>query len=617
MKQASTPVLPPQIVSATAKEITATERESILNLSTKDGPMKMKEKKTFLLQVLSLKSDLIQKATLFDEVSGASQLAEELKLILPASKKQINDTMKKNELSEKIVSLSCGFEVLLTYITGQYEIEAQSRNFTRRSAKAVKKDAVLALLEDYKELMIKVDEMVITKRTKDLYKAFSSVSLTPQQRSRRFSTDRVPVDPGLQMCVMCKHPSTNSPIENDEVLEYNKRKVDEFVKEVDKFDREQANNAKNGVKSTKRRPTQPKKKLMIVQCMCAMSSCVAQRNGIANNCPIKCMKKTTNENNEEVEERHPYIGTPYPKCSCPLCACKCNFACYTKDVPHLLAATREIPSAENGKANAPAGGVLQVDAATRGTAMFANVIRDTLLTGMAEFRKDHARQEQEKKAGSKKKYRLEPQYYENMVTENIATNLLKAGGSFSINDRHLFLEQMGRTSTQDEEDDRTTVVLPSGSKFDTRTIGQSGQHSRNNKLGTNPEKQIQPGMTSNLNIDFDVPVSAKFEAYATSFQNQSYLSLFQSMYERTLKRGRSNVTATINDRRVNGDSEEKRKKCKKMWNSISQLESAEKEEKHLSIIKSVTDDGKLLTGSNPMSSQDVFANVSLLFDDEV
>ena len=102
-------------------------------------------------------------------------------------------------------------------------------------------------------------------------------------------------------------------------------------------------------------------------CMCSASYCLGDFDNAATSCPIKCMNTTDSPDkkintNLKIEctsvyiktepgsvsgsasnqsgqqktgKRYKFSGVP-KECQCPICQCKCNFACVVSDVPKIM-----------------------------------------------------------------------------------------------------------------------------------------------------------------------------------------------------------------------------------------------------------------------------------------
>ena len=146
--------------------------------------------------------------------------------------------------------------------------------------------------------------------------------------------------------------------ENDVVAEHNCAQEEEFQSKLKKWDNYQGEVA-NGNKNAKapdgmkKRPYHRDFKEPIIMYMCSTSYCLGTFDSAVSSCLIKCLKpfsnkistttkqelKLSDSNNEDVvgkaTERYPFEGTP-KRCSCPICACRCNFACYVSEVPKIM-----------------------------------------------------------------------------------------------------------------------------------------------------------------------------------------------------------------------------------------------------------------------------------------
>ena len=109
--------------------------------------------------------------------------------------------------------------------------------------------------------------------------------------------------------------------------------------------------------------------------MCATSYCLGEFDNAATSCPIKCLEEPTGSaetvqvkiepgtkpranptlnksshcSNAEsqstrtsttttsIDKRRRYCFSGFPKeCQCPICQCKCRFACVISDVPKIM-----------------------------------------------------------------------------------------------------------------------------------------------------------------------------------------------------------------------------------------------------------------------------------------
>ena len=91
MKQSSNSVLPMQVNNTVCinAEIEFDEIKDVLNLSTKEGPLKLDEKRSLLNNILDHKLDIKEHAQVFDNDSD-SNLNQFLESHIPKDKRVIN-----------------------------------------------------------------------------------------------------------------------------------------------------------------------------------------------------------------------------------------------------------------------------------------------------------------------------------------------------------------------------------------------------------------------------------------------------------------------------------------------------------------------------------------------
>ena len=638
MQQASNPVLPPRDDQLNSP-ITTEERLEILQKSTKDAVLKANGKKDLLNSYIPLRSSILEKAAVFDTCNNSTMVSS-LSISLPAGKKEIKEKNNK-ELSNAILELYDAFVMLQKHLADQHkQIVARSLR-TKRS-----KDSVLLLLDDYFELLEKVDKQAIGTRHSNIDPSLKTVTLTNFQRQRRWSKERVPVAPSLQLCVMCGLQSTNEPEENENVIEHNDIVLKDYVAklkvwsdyEAKKFKTVTAVRKPSGMK---RKPQRGKFLQPIIQCMCSTSSCMMEGTDINSSCPIKCIDPAT-------EERYPFIGTGSDRhCSCPICLSKCSFACKIDDVPKFLITTRAIPPTtekSDDKKNLGAAS----------SAFLSSVFENAVESRFKKMRDDIDSENMlnHGKKSSKKVYENVIQRGKNGIAQEASTHIAKFGNQKLNHEEINFLRnQIGRPSTK--------VVLPNGANFDTRYIMSDGQHGKNNRLGTTSTKPIHPGMKSNLKVDFEgasdnyinavasVSANKKTTSYNTIYVdelngtmvgNKIYLSdsseskkshssfssvevldpktaKVEEMHNRVLNHSRTMLSDSLNKRRKQ-NTEELKNECKSVKKTLTKLEESEKNGTHLNIMKGVTKNGDLLVNSPVLMSPDVYELLELYHDDE-
>ena len=407
------------------------------------------------------------------------------------------------------------------------------------------------------------------------------------------------------------------------------------------------------------KPRRPKYKKEILLCKCSTSLCAQEGSNHNSSCPIQCC------NDEGV--RFPWEEKA---CTCPVCTCKCTFACYTEDMPKVLLNTRLIP-------RAPGNNEEEQDK-TNNQQQFGSFLGN-VIANASRASVPVAKQSLQQVNGevSDKQLQHVQKQAKSAACVDAAYNISRHGPTQLSNINRAWLqEQIGKPTT--------VVELPSGDKFDTRTIGDKNAHSRNNGLldisNVDPvDKPNHPGMKSNLKIDYS-QVTEKFlgahdgrnkiqpinlDSNFESGQPASYdltvgapdekpkavetvnlmndgavgsasgdqarfvtpkahpkarkpvYTKADSMFDRVLKKSRRTLTKIVQERRK-ADNGEKKAECKKIKHLIKSLEKAQEEGNHVKDVWAVTNNGLDLIkkNTNPPSSQDVMENLAFYYESD-
>ena len=234
MKQSSASALPPQTRSSTTTAVSRGERYNVLcEKNSNKVVMNIGQKKDFfLVSVLPMRDELLSRAQSLDAIGSTSNMHLQLKALLPSSKTKIRKDWTNDILANRFLDLFDDLQHLSVKIKEQQYASAQASTVTRSSSDRMSRDPVIELFEKMQELIRKVDEVVIRKRTQqNIWKEYKQPTLSPSQQNRKWSKDRVPVLPNMRYCVMCGHESINEPVENEKMEEknrvaYEKRDVD-------------------------------------------------------------------------------------------------------------------------------------------------------------------------------------------------------------------------------------------------------------------------------------------------------------------------------------------------------------------------------------------------------
>lgn len=584
----------------------------------KSAPMNMTKKKEFVNTLFKYKCDLTTNGLAYDAVNSTA-LSDGIKNIIPDTKSKIS-RMSNDELSKLIAKILPLLQSLRKFILDQHEKERQAKNTNLRASTNQQqlRNPILDVLENSDNLYCKLKNGVTAIKTETSFGGVKAVTLTPAQVQRSWDRSRVPKQSHLQRCPKCGHTSTNLPIENDNIQEYNKEKTDEYNKDIQLWDAYQSRLNKGETNARKpshlsRRPYRIREpKAPIIQCMCMKSYCLGDFENGAKTCPIRCLKDS-----KDVSSRYEFTGTARKVCCCPICNCRCNYACRISDVAKIMLATT---TASEGKEEEA---VLSGSGYNTSTSSFLNNIwSNALSVGFDTY------EGQKLNAGKNNDERHVRGYAMAAASHKAATDIMKTSQKLSVKEKTAWREGFGNPTTK--------CRLPSGDEFDTRCIAGRNRHAVNNKLGVREKHVINPGMKSNLKIDF----SDQSEAYKSfigiktsknakdcsvkieiSSSNDSSIieviespkkkqvfSYVENMHERVMTRARRDISRSIEDR-MNSDNDEKKKLTKKFKKTIQLLESSEKDNTHLNTIRNVTDNGTRI-----LSSQDVLDRVKLYHD---
>ena len=379
MKQATEPKMPalgPNLINN--DPVTVKELIYQLTKASNGARMLAKKKKEFLQDVFLNKKDIIEQCKLFDSILGTS-LNDATSSLIPINARVIKRDSSNTDLAKMVAKLLCPLKILRNHILAQYEEEKNSKSHNIRSStnEMPQETPVLKLLNSSFELLEVLTEDGLAHRTPTtVHTAVKPVKLTSIQRQWKWSEDLVPVQRQLQFCPLCDHKSTNFAPENSEVVEFNKKKEDEFQKALklwDSYIQKVTNGDRNAKKphGLKRRPQRRNDwKEPIIICKCSVSFCLGEFEEQSNSCPIKCLKSNNDDSRDEVAgckvgdkgtlpdrvsgntDRYPFNKESTKKyCSCPICVCKCNFACTIADVPKMMLWRKLQDGKQNTKSN--------------------------------------------------------------------------------------------------------------------------------------------------------------------------------------------------------------------------------------------------------------------------
>jgi hypothetical protein len=252
----------------------------VLQVCGKDAIKTSDDRIYFLLEVFKLKHEILSHATSLDQSGASNNLLAELKIILPKTSRNITG-MTVQPSTKVFVNLKQPFKLQHSHLNVQHQVMKASKpnkcSSTTSSVGVEKKVPILELLDKYIDMMKQIDEQVINHLTKKLYKTYSNVKLTIEQCDCHWDEDCLSKNPVYWNCVMCDcKGTTNSPIENDILLDLKREQIENFEKDVKIWDEYEGKRA-SGDKSAKQPlhllhcPHQRVIKESIIQCMCSTS----------------------------------------------------------------------------------------------------------------------------------------------------------------------------------------------------------------------------------------------------------------------------------------------------------------------------------------------------------
>ena len=350
--------------------------------------------------------------------------------------------------------------------------------------------------------------------------------LIPLQRERTSDKARVLKVSDQRSCVFCHHFSINSVPENDDIYWYNKEVDDVYEKRMEEWQKFSTKKETDSTaafpkdpfsnKIMKRAPVKSKHRNAILKCMCLTSMCVQKDSDIGSTCPIKC-------HNKESGERYPYDNTN-KTCTCPLCSCPCSRAFFVSDIHRL-----RLINHGAGKNAAKKAAKKHNDVKACVGTIFKMGLDAALAEQKNKIAAQFAVQEKQKQKQTKPISLIGDsdnigisgiekidESYQYIFNETVATNMVKnADQLFDREAKKQLADQLGST---------TTVTLPSGNLFSTKTIANnSNKHMRSNKLSPNPKTLKSPssGMLHNVKIDLSVQPYTEDYLRATADFNMS------------------------------------------------------------------------------------------------
>ena len=176
-------------------------------------------------------------------------------------------------------------------------------------------------------------------------------------------------------------------------------------------------------------------------------------------CPIKCKK--------ENGERYPFDSLNRT-CGCPVCKCKCLFACHIGDVCKITLSKVHLPKDSANVHSAEING--------RMTHVLRNVFKQAFEVGFNTLHDNILRE-----ASTTPSRKLSPTRIEKLKDHSMyvmcqkeAVDICSSSPNITMEERKYWQEYFGKLST--------ICKLPAGDMFDTKSIPTVGKHGYNNKL---------------------------------------------------------------------------------------------------------------------------------------
>ena len=244
---------------------------------------------------MTLQKDIMKDANDIDKKYNTN-LEESLANLIPSSKTVMKKMVNK-ELSKKVAGLFDACQML------------KSKMSSRASRTNVKK----RLIEEVLSIKEKVDSAVLYNvQNIESDPLLRGHKLTAIQRERKFGNNRIPKQEGLAQCLFCKHYSINEPLENDVIIEENRKCLEKFTIAKKVWDQYQKDLEKDSNVPKPTHPHNPNKTLnqkprpqllldAVLLCHCFNSKCVQEGEDQGSSCSIECV-------NCETGERYPFQG---------------------------------------------------------------------------------------------------------------------------------------------------------------------------------------------------------------------------------------------------------------------------------------------------------------------
>ena len=247
----------------------------------------------------------------------------------------------------------------------------------------------------------------------------------------------------------------------------------------------------------KRKPSFPKGESTILRCGCHQLQCLQRDSDLGSTCPNRCL--------DEYEQRYKFDS----RCACPVCQCTCRAVYLTSDM-HKIATRLRFASVNksSGDQNHPDTNV-------------SSLLTKALEGGILASRSESI-------ASNNIQHKIDVAYGAS------AHEMLAHTSYLPIHERTDIGNLLGRD---------TVNVLPSGHKFDTRSIGRKNFHARNNSLVGTSVPTFSSGMNGYVDIDYS-NISPKYTDSMTGSRHRdpAVFTSSQSQLHSSSTNHASNVT---------------------------------------------------------------------------
>ena len=419
----------------------------------RSAPCNASKKKEILLAIHDNKDSIINEYRELD--SAASGINLEIKFVsllglVLGVKRRIKKALN-HELSSCIITL---YRIDLVYLDNEHHLQRRAR----------RNNVIISSFAPLRSVMEKVvDKALEAINNRDEF--FGQVKLSAEQNKVEFSELLKPSDPALQKCLRCNHFNIFLPESQESVSNRNLERISKYQEDIKAWTEHEKkyHNRKSlpdGPKSKiscrpmKRKPSFPKSDPTILRCGCHQSQCLQRDSDMGSTCPNKCLN--------EYGERYKFAN----RCECPICQCTCRAVYYSSDI-HKIATQMKFASIDNlsGEQRNPDASV---------AFLLTRALKGGILASNTQSKENMT-------------HKMDVAYGAS------AHEMLAHASYLPIHERTAIGNSLGRD---------TINVLPSGDRFDTRSIRRNNFHASNNSLVGSSVPTFSSGMKDYVDIDY-------------------------------------------------------------------------------------------------------------------